>query len=53
MLTAEDAERCIKNLNRTEIDGKVITAEKAKFTQGMSRKSAEIEAVLDSVAQMI
>merc|ERR1712228_848753 len=34
MLTVEDAERCIKNLNRTEIHGKTITAEKAKFTQG-------------------
>ena len=35
MLTVEDADRCIKNLNGTEIHGKIITAEKAKFSQGI------------------
>ena len=38
MLTVQDAERCIKNLNKTEIHGKTITAEKAKFTQGKPAK---------------
>merc|ERR1712096_310546 len=44
MHSGEDAVKCIQNLNKTELHGKMITVEKAKDQQGLGKSSSDSSA---------